>query len=164
MKTCYFKANAETEVKIKEMMKGLADIKKRGHALAKEIGADPKEIIIGECWGRWWVAGFRFAQDPDPQLFCKLKSHPGCWRPRARTEIDNRMRELNSTAVGDIAKLVGMEMFQSDGRVYSPGISIQKNGVYLALSEGSKGTGCERITDIEWEKATSPKRKKRVRV
>lgn len=158
--TTYWKADGPTSKRIIELVGQWDKVMKAAKALAKSIGADPKTIYTSNGFSVKYVSGFIFP-DPskvDPKKFVRLKNTTDGWRPRARTELDKRMKELRTDCVGEIMALIGMKMFGSGLSMHTPGVRVAGKDVYLTVPSRTIPKGCTRISDIEFEKLTAARK------
>lgn len=151
----YWKANCETGDKIREILRGWRVKIRAARKIQKELGA------IATCYADGFyttsVAGFEFPAGhvPDPKKFVRLKAGGrNAWRPRARTDLDKRLDGLRSEHIGDIMKLLRVDVIGPGLTVRQPGWVLGREAVYLALPDGLRAVrGCRRVTDLTYERA-----------
>lgn len=155
----YWKAQPETAKQIKKLLKEEDKWKIRVKDFAERVGSDTeKDFLISRGFGETSVAGLAFDQTPNPKLWKKIKNHDGYFQPKCRTLHHEEWESLKTDFIRQIADLVGMKIWMGFS-IRTPGVKVKKGEVYLALPDDSLATGCDRITDIEYEAATQPKRK-----
>lgn len=159
--TTYWKADVPTSKKIIELVDEWDKVMEEAKVLAKSIGADPKNIYTCNWFSRKYVSGFIFndSSKVDPKKFVRLKNTVDGWRPRARTDLDKRMKELQSDCVGDIMDLIGMKMFDGSLTVRTPGVKVIGKTAYLVVPSKTIPKGCTRISDVDFENLNRRKKK-----
>lgn len=150
----YWKANAELSAKIISLLKERVNVYKAGKRIAKRLGADPKQVYYDEWIFSTRIAGFVFPGNVAPdKSWVRLQKTTDGWRPRSRTAIDYELKSFTSNAFHDIRELLG------GGSIYRPGVVVVNAITYLTLPDEVKPKDCVRLSDIEYESATKPKRK-----
>lgn len=158
----YWKADKETSAEIIRLIKGWAATVRIGNALAKENGG-VSAYVGSNGFSGMAVLGFQFVDESkvDKKVFCRLKGTRDGWRPRRGTSLDKEFDGLRSYHIGEICKLIGMEQFGADGlNWHSPGVQCVGKVAYLSTPDYVNAKGCERISDIEYERLTKEKKRK----
>lgn len=157
----YFKADKELSAKIAEMWKDAEQKVNAGRKLARRHGATDCYISAG--LGSRDVTGFAFKEPPDAKVFCRLKNTSDGWKPRcnkAGKPIRAEMETLRTTLGGDVAKLIGMNIFHAGGdgiMHFSPGVTMVGSVAYISVPEHvTHPKNCIRISDLEYERKTAP--------
>lgn len=157
----YWKADKETSKKILDYLEEYTDIKKRAYIMSRKIkGASRSCIYTSSMGSSFRVDGFVIKDESkvDKKVLCRVKNTTDGWRPRANTKLYAEFRKLQSCAMDRVMELIGMELFRAtpDGLVWrTPGIMDVDGTVYLKTTADCPGHGCKRITDIEYERATT---------
>jgi len=160
MSTRYWKANAETSAQIIKHLAARDQVFAKARKLCRKLGANKKGgFYFVESFGRTYITGLRFDQDP-PAGWVRLKRTDNGWRPGAKSEHKQLVHDMISHAIHDICDLIGMKLMGPNLNVRHPAVRIVDKTVYLETPEDVTAKGCRRISDLTYERATKPKRVK----
>lgn len=167
----YWKASPKLSVQIKEELVNRKKMIAKACDISKEVGGDPKKVMVNEVWGTTYVIGFYFEDETkvDKLLFCPLKNSHNVWRPRVNRKegsLWSRFEELKSDCLDTIARLIEMSKFNGkEFSVHTPGVCVVNGIAYIQTPDYvTQAKDCTRISDLEYEKATTPKRKPKANV
>lgn len=164
----YWRANKETSVKITGFVQEWEETKRRGGLLAEKYGGNKDNLYYAKDLGHFEVTGFVFDKaQPNPKLFIRLKNTTDGWRPRSikskdgseLRELQKEFRSLRSHTVSQVCNLIGFKIFDQRGlKWFTPGVHFVGKAAYIVTDDSmDNAIGCERISDIEFEKATAKK-------
>lgn len=176
-----------TSRKISDLLEEDSRMLDRAELAAKRLGADPKNFCISQSAGRMIISGFVFPDESkvDQKLFVRVRHGntpiKNAWRPRVARSGKNKdpyreFKSLCSDGLRQAMDLLQLPTIRFDpdlGMIWStPGICFVGRSAYLTTHESVDAMpGCRRISDLQYEKATSgvkttrtiqpePKRKK----
>lgn len=161
----YWRADAESSAKIVGWMDEWQRAIDAARQLAKSMGSKDVYTSHGPG-GDPYVAGFAFDQPPDKKQFVKLKGTDRGYRPRSGTDLDKQFDQFKCRAASETMKLVGIKMTlefdEQAGGFCMPTVGINVVGKVAYLTTcANVARGCKRISDIEFERATKPKAKRK---
>lgn len=157
----YYEAQGETLDKLREFGKAREAAVKRVRKLCREIGATEYATGFGGC-PQW----FAFKEPPDPKVWKKHKEG-NLYAPRLSTkvgrELKQRMRDLYVPGGDEVAKIIRMQTFGSvDGGIgwRTPGLNVVCDRYIIEVPDDVEAKGCKRISDVEYEQLTAPKKRR----
>ena len=159
----YWKANKQTAEKIKGCLQEWKGIIDKACSLSKKHGGRGK-IFTVSSWGNMFVAAFAFAEGKvDEKLFVRVKGTDNGWRPRRSrkpSELCKQFDDLRCPVQSNIMKLIGMKDMKGM-EIRTPGVKVVENDVYIITPDDVNAKGCKRISDIQFEKATTKRKSKK---
>lgn len=149
----YYKADRATSNEIVRLLDERLEMFAKAQKMAKRVGADPKQVYSYiSVFGVTHISGFGFKVDPDPKKWIRVKG-TDAWKPRARTELADEMNSLNSLAIDQIHKLIGMNPLGKGLFFRRVGVKVGKDAFcYLSVPDDVTPIGCKRISDIQYQK------------
>lgn len=151
----YYRAGPEIEEICQRILADRQEILKKACNLSRRYGGNRSRVVTKTgIFGTTRVVGFLFKDEPNQKIFKKLKNSEG-WAPRLSTkvgkELKKKLDELIWDGLDELMKAIGMDPFK-DLNARSPGISKIGNHWYLHVPDDVEPKGCERISDVEYER------------
>lgn len=157
--TTYWKANPDLSKKILAQIDIGSEAIHKAYLIAKEVGA--WQVYSSNGFFGATIAGFTFRKPEDvPPGWTKIKGTKDGWRPRANSEIGKRLAALSTKHVSAIRDLLGMAFLGPGMQVRSPGVRFGIGmRAYVAVPDDVTPKGCERVSDLEWERVAGKKKR-----
>lgn len=171
--TKYYRANATTSKKIIGMMAEQDKFKTSACAFSVKHGGS-LDFYYAWSMGVCSLSAVKFSNPPDAKLWKPVRGADDGYEPRRTSKEAKALRaefdSIKSHVMRNVADLVApkREWLKYDGmNMVVQGlkdIRIVKDVAYIAAPDEWKLVGCGRISDVEFEKATAPKTKKKAKV
>ena len=157
--THYYEVGNELKAKIREAVAAGNKESRKARKLAKELGA--LECGYRDTYFGKNLCGFTFKEPPDQKLWKQI-DRSKWWTPRlaskAGKELQKRMDAIKPFSQATVAKIIGMKIMNGL-HVRSPGVVEKGDRMFLLLPPDVKPKGCTRLSDIEFEAASTRRRK-----